>query len=117
RKDQTGNHQKAPLEPPRQSGLNQTVNRAANSNLHKPEKSQFIRRRANTAVIAIFFDALSRGGLFGLIKDAIVEFFAARPVELEIGKDERFLKLCDLLDEFPVLRFQRSDLGEQFIEI
>ncbi|HEY0124950.1 MAG TPA: hypothetical protein VGC14_24935, partial [Rhizobium sp.] len=46
RKDQTGNHQKAPLEPPRQSGLNQTVNRAANSNLHKPEKSQFIRRRA-----------------------------------------------------------------------
>ncbi len=70
-----------------------------------------------TAIIAIFLDALSRGGLFGLIKDAIVEFFAARPGELEIGKDERFLKLCDLLDEFPVLRFQRSDLGEQFIEI
>jgi transposase InsO family protein len=45
RKDQTRHNQTATLEPPSQSSLNQPANRAGNSILPEPQKSQIIRRR------------------------------------------------------------------------
>lgn len=54
RQTPTRHHQTTPLETPRQSGLNQPANRAGNSILPEPKKSQIIRRRTPSAHVVHF---------------------------------------------------------------